>query len=50
MARKMAIIYFNMVTKHQEFDPAVFEENQSRFKEKRIKYLEQQLADLKHAA
>lgn len=50
MARKMAIIYFNMVTKQQEFNPEVFHANQSRFKEKRIKFLEQQLADLKEAA
>ena len=50
MARKMAIVYYNMVTKQQEFNPEIFEENQARFKEKRIKFLEQQLADLKKVA
>ncbi len=50
MARKMAIIYYNMVTKQQEFNPELFEENQSKFKEKRIKFLEQQLSDLKKIA
>lgn len=50
MARKMAIVYYNMVTKQQEFSPELFEENQARFKEKRIKYLKQQLADLQKVA
>ncbi len=50
MARKMAAIYFNMVTKQKEFDPNLFEVNQSKFKEKRIKFLEQQLAQLKSVA
>jgi transposase len=50
MARKMAIVYFNMVTKKQEFNPELFEENQTRFKEKRIKFLELQLAELKNVA
>lgn len=50
MARKMAIVYYTMVTKQQEFNPELFEENQERFKAKRIKFLEQQLADLKRVA
>ncbi len=36
MDRKMAVIYFNMVTKQKESDPTLFEANQSNFKEKRI--------------
>ncbi len=31
MARKMAVIYFNMVIKQKEFDPNLFEVNQSKF-------------------
>ncbi len=50
MARKMAIVYYHMVTRQQEFKPELYEENQFRFKEKRIRFLEQQLADLKEVA
>ncbi|MEM0941754.1 MAG: hypothetical protein AAGI25_18495 [Bacteroidota bacterium] len=50
MAPKMAIIYFHMMTKKEAFNPEIFRLNQTRFKEKRIKSLEQQLAALKKAA
>jgi transposase len=50
MARKMAIVYYLMVTRKQEFDSRLFEENQAKFKQKRIKYLETQLAELKKIA
>jgi len=50
IARKMSIIYFNMVTKKEAFNIELFEQNQAKFKEKRIKFLENQLADLKQVA
>lgn len=50
LARKMAIVYYIMVTTKQEFNPLLFEQNQARFREKRIKFLETQLADLKQSA
>ena len=50
IARKMAIVYYHMLTKQQEFNPVLYQENQTKFKEKRIKQLEQQLGDLKDIA
>ena len=50
MARKMAIIYYNMVTKKESFNIDLFEKNQAKFKEKRIQLLEKQLTELKTVA
>ncbi|MEM8938191.1 MAG: hypothetical protein AAGC64_02465 [Bacteroidota bacterium] len=50
MARKMAILYFHMRTKKEAFNPEIVRLNQTKFKEKRSKRLEQQLAALKKAA
>jgi len=50
MARKMAIIYYNMVTKKTAFNIKLFEQNQEVFKKKRILFLENQLAELKKIA
>jgi transposase len=50
LARKLAIIYYNMVTKKVPFNMDLMEKQQAKFKEKRIKHLEKQLADLKHVA
>jgi transposase len=50
MARKLAIIYYTMVTKKEEFNIELLKSHQSSFKEKRIKFLENQLADLKSVA
>ncbi|MBZ0243223.1 MAG: IS110 family transposase, partial [Bacteroidales bacterium] len=50
MARKLAVIYYNMVTKKEEFNMELFEQHQAAFKEKRIKSLEKQLFDLKEVA
>lgn len=50
MARKMAIIYYTMVTKKEAFNIKLFEQQQNKFKKKRINYLEKQLADLKKVA
>jgi len=50
MARKLAVIYFNMVTKKEAFNMELFEQHQAAFKEKRIKSLEKQLFDLKEVA
>ncbi|MCD4736575.1 MAG: transposase, partial [Bacteroidales bacterium] len=47
MARKMAIIYYHMVTKKEAFNLGLYEKQQTMFKDKRIKFLEAQLADLK---
>lgn len=50
MARKMAIIYYNMVTKREAFNIELFEQHQALFKQKRIRFLENQLAELKQVA
>ncbi len=50
MARKIAIVYYNMVTRKQEFNIELFEKNQNAYKEKRIKFLEKQLLHLKEVA
>jgi transposase len=50
VARKLAIYYYQMVTKKEEFNVELFEQHQSAFKEKRIKYLEKQLFELKEVA
>ena len=50
MARKLAIIYYHMVTRKEEFNMELFEQHQAVFKEKRIKFLEKQLIDLKGVA
>lgn len=47
MARKMAIIYYHMVTKKEAFNIGLYEKQQTMFKNKRIKFLEAQLAELK---
>ena len=50
MARKLAIIYYHMVTKKEAFNIELYEKQQTMFKDKRIKFLEAQLADLKKIA
>ena len=50
MARKMGIIYYHMVTKKEAFNIELYEKQQTMFKDKRIKFLEAQLADLKKIA
>lgn len=50
MARKLAIIYYTMVTKKDEFNIELLNLHQSSFKKKRIKFLENQLAELKSVA
>jgi transposase len=50
MARKMAIIYYHMVTNKEAFNIELYEKQQTMFKDKRIKFLEAQLADLKKIA
>jgi len=41
-ARKLAIIFYDMVKSKSEFEPIQSEEYQSRFKEQRLKYLQKQ--------
>lgn len=50
MARKLAIIYYHMVTKKEAFNVELFEQHQASFKEKRIKFLEKQLSEMKKVA
>ncbi len=50
MARKLAIIYYNMVIKKEEFNIELLKLHQKSFKEKRIKFLRSQLADLEMVA
>lgn len=50
VARKMAIIYFHMITRKEEFNINLFEKNQKKYKEKRILFLEKKLAELKMVA
>jgi transposase len=50
IARKLAIVYYHMVTRKQEFNIELFEQNQTAYKRARIKFLEKQLSDLKKVA
>lgn len=50
IARKLAIIYYTMVTKKEEFNIELLELHQKSFKQKRVKFLEIQLAELKRVA
>ena len=50
MARKIAIIYYHMVTKKEAFNIELYEKQHKMFKDKRIKFLETQLAELKKVA
>ncbi len=50
VARKLAIIYYHMVTKKVPFNIELLDKHQAKFKEMRIKSLEKQLADLKEVA
>jgi transposase len=50
VARKLAIIYYSMVTKKEEFNIELLNSHQQSFKKKRIKFLEDQLAVLKGVA
>lgn len=42
-ARKLAIIFYNMVKKQEGFAPIALEEYQEQYKAKKLKYLEKQL-------
>jgi transposase len=48
-ARKIAIIYYNMVSKNEAYNPKALIENQKAYKEKRIKQLKKKLAILEAA-
>ena len=48
-ARKIALIYYLMVTTKQDFSPVDLDEYRSKYKESKIAYLEKQLAKLKAA-
>lgn len=50
IARKLAIIYYHMVTRKKEFNMELFEQNQAAYKKSRIKFLEKQLSELKEVA
>lgn len=49
-ARKLAIIYYNMLSKKEEFNPKAILEYQAKYKQIKIKRLKKQLADLEQAA
>lgn len=49
-ARKLAIIYYKMVTEKKEFCPLDVTEYRTKYKEQKIERLEKQLAKLKSAA
>lgn len=48
-ARKIALIYYLMITNKKEFSPVDLNEYRSKYKESKITYLEKQLAKLKAA-
>jgi len=50
LARKLAIIFFQMIKKKEPFTIKLFEKHKAIFKANRIKYLEKQLNDLKKVA
>ena len=49
-ARKIAVIYYHMVSKKEGFNPSLLLEYQEKYKKKKIRALEQRLAFLKGAA
>lgn len=49
LARKILIIYFNMVSNREPFNIEAFEEQQLHNKQRRIQYLKRQLAHLEGA-
>ena len=49
-ARKMAVIYYNMIDKKEGFNPSQLIDYQEKHKQKKIKALEKRLAALKQAA
>lgn len=49
-ARKLAIIYYKMVTEKKEFRPLDVNQYREKYKEQKIERLEKQLAKLKNAA
>jgi len=49
-ARKLAVIYYNMVSKKEGFNPNQLLEYQEKYKQKKIRSLEKRLADLKEAS
>jgi len=50
LARKLAIIYFCMMTNKTKYNPQTLIDYQEKHKERKIKYLEKQLKKLKEAA
>jgi transposase len=49
-ARKIAVIYYNMVSKKEGFNPSQLLEYQEKYKQKKIRALENRLAVLKEAS
>lgn len=49
VARKLAIIYYKMVTEKQRFKPINLDNYRLQYKTAKIAYLEKQLAKLKRA-
>ena len=49
-ARKIAVIYYNMVSKNEGFNPSQLLEFQEKYKQKKIRALENRLATLKEAS
>jgi len=50
VARKLAIIYYHMMTKKEEFNLDFYKQQQNKNNKRRIQYLEKQIAELKNVA
>ncbi|MCP3926537.1 MAG: IS110 family transposase [Desulfobacterales bacterium] len=50
VARKLAVIYFHMMTKKEPFNIEFYQKQQIKNKQNRIKHLEKQIAELKDVA
>jgi len=50
VARKLAVIYYHMMTSKQSFNPVELEKSQEKYKERKIKQLERKLDKLKKAS
>ena len=50
LARKIAVIYFQLMTKKKGYDPQLIIDNQEKYKERKIKNLEKYLTKLKNTA
>jgi hypothetical protein len=50
VSRKLAVIYYRMMTSHQAYNPVELVKSQEKYKEQKIKQLERKIEKLKNAS